>query len=47
MQATERAFQEEYEKFVQQGIERWHRQREAKERKEKEAEKSAETGDRP
>ena len=42
-QATERAFQEDYEKFVQEGIDRWHRQRETKERKNKETEKPVES----
>jgi len=46
-QAAERAIQEPYEKFVQAGIEHWHRKQAEKERKKKEAEKSAEPGDRP
>ena len=35
--ASERGLQEHHEKFVQQGIDRWHRQREAKEQRDIEA----------
>jgi len=40
-QASHRAIQEDYEKFVQQGIDRWHKQRATKERQESE---SSDTG---
>ena len=44
-QAGERAIQEPYEKFVQEGIARWQKQQEAKERKDKESEKPVESAD--
>jgi hypothetical protein len=46
MQAAERAMKEDYEKFKQVSYEHLLRQREAKERKKKEAEKSAEPDDK-
>ena len=45
-QASERAIQEDYEKFVQQGIAHWHKQRAEKERKKQEAEKTVKPGDK-
>jgi uncharacterized protein YdaU (DUF1376 family) len=42
-QASERAVREDYEKFVQAGIDHWHKKRVAKEQKDKATEKQAES----
>ena len=43
VQVGERAGREASERFVQEGIDRWHRQREAKERRDEEAETSVDS----
>ena len=45
-QAGERAFQEAHEQFVQEGIARWRKQQEAKERQNKETDKPVESADK-
>ena len=47
MQVGERAGQEAYDRFVQEGIAHWHKERAEKERKKQEAEKTVKPGDKP